>query len=896
MTLASGKQLGPYEILSPIGAGGMGEVYKARDIRLNRWVALKVLPAEVASDPDRLRRFEQEARSASALNHPNILSVYDVGSVNSISYMVTELIEGETLRDLLLGGPLPIKKLLELAGQVAEGLASAHEAGIVHRDLKPANIMVSRDGFAKILDFGLAKVQEAAGGLGSGADTEASTREASETGPGALVGTVSYMSPEQASGKRVDFRSDQFSFGSILYEMATGKRAFPYENNIDTLSAILHDEPEPVPKIPPPLRWIIERCLSKAVADRFLSTGDLARDLRSLREHVDEVTGERRRGEAAASGRRGRFTRAAALATILVLIGVLAASILQHRSASSSDRLLRVSVLPPPGGALTVNGSAPAPVAISPDGRRLVFGVKDTSGVDLLWFRSIDTNATEPLAGTEGATYPFWSPDGRFIAFFANGRLKKIPASGGVVQTVCEARDGRGGSWTAKGTILVAPDSVGPIYEVSESGGNPKPVTAEGLSRTDFSHRWPGVLPDGSHFLYLARHPGGKSTDDGIYVGSTRSPERRLLLRDISNAAYSAPGFLLFVREGVLMSVPFDASRLKLTGDAVPLGERISYHAYRWNGAFSVSDNGILAYQGEGIDTARLTWVERAGRQIGTLGTPGDYGGVRLSPDGLRCAVELRDPATGMIDIWVYDLARGVASRLTSGSTSVSPVWSSDGRRILFSSNRRGHWDLYEKVVTSTSVEEILYETLSDKTPTHWSNDGNSVLFNNAGTGLMHRWEIWELSVPSRSAAPYLRSAFDERDGSPSPDGRILAYVSAESGRQEIYVQVFPEGSEKRRVSTAGGRQPSWRRDGSELYYVAPDDKLLVVKVRPGHPFEIEAPEVLCEGRFHPSASEIPSYAPSADGQRFLVVTEGSSGGRSSPISLVINWPMALRR
>ena len=817
----------------------MGEVYKARDVRLERHVAIKVLPAEFASDADRLRRFGQEARAASALNHPNILTVLDVGTEGSVSFIAMELVDGKTLRDLLATGPMPIKKLLDVGVQICEGLASAHEAGIVHRDLKPANVMVSRTELVKILDFGLAK-STAGRPEHETVDTATLTESASETEPGRLVGTVSYMSPEQAAGKRVDFRSDQFSFGAILYEMATGRRAFRRGSTIDTLSAILHENPEPITsqgvKVPPPLRWILERCLAKEPDGRFASTRDLARDLSSLRDHIDEMSDSTFGPGARAASPRPRVLRRPLVAGTLgaaLALALVGGSFLLSRSRAVNEPIT-LSLLPPANSIFNFNTSTPAPAAFSADGRRIVFGVRDASGKSLLWVQSLEEASPRPLAGTEGATYPFWSPDNRFIAFFAGGKLKKLDASGGIIETLCDARDGRGGSWSRGGDILIAPDSSGPIFELPASGGSLRAVTREDTPAGDFAHRWPSFLPDGRHFLFLRHNPARH--EDGIYLASVETSERKRLLPDSSNATYSPPGYLVFVRNGSLVAVSFDAGSLAVKGDPFLLSEHVNYHAYRWNGAFTLSENGRLAYEASApANAAVLTLFDRSGKVLGAVGPPADYGGIRLSPDEHQCAMEIRDPATGVLGIWVMELARGVATRLSSSaSMNVSPTWSPDGARIVYTSSRSGHWNLFSETPRRPARKRFSSVSRDDQSPTDWSPDGSVIAFNNTGPDPADKYQVWMFALAGKRPSAHLRSGFNERDAMFSPDGQLLAYVSDESGRQEIYVRPVRSANRKWQISNDGGTQPSWRRDGKELWYLGASSRLFAVSVKPG--------------------------------------------------------------
>jgi serine/threonine protein kinase len=892
--LSAGTRLGPYEILSPLGAGGMGEVYKARDIRLDRWVALKVLPADMASDPDRLRRFEQEARAASALNHPNILSVHDVGSVNSISYIIMELVEGKTLRDLLVPGPLPLKKLLDLAVQIAEGLASAHEAGIVHRDLKPANIMVSRDGFAKILDFGLAKVPAVAGGLGSGVDGDASTETASETGPGAIAGTVAYMSPEQASGKRIDFRSDQFSFGSILYEMATGRCPFRCETTVDTLAAILHDEPEPIvgdaSRIPAPLWWILERCLSKNSTDRFVSTRDLARDLARIRQHVSEtkaIYAHPRQPLQTTSSRR-RLLLLMLIVGAALVVSLLAA--IKMRSGSSDrPRAIRLQILPPPNTTFDLDSSSPSPVALAPNGTQLVFGARDSSGKSFLWLRRLADLEAGQLPGTEGAAYPFWSPDSRSIGFFAGDELKRVDAAGGPVQRLCNAAASRGGTWNRNGVILFASGVLGAIYRVGASGGEPIRVTEPKEGGPRPPHRWPFFLPDDHHFLFSAHGQTVSASDQNIYLGSLESPSSRLVLHDAANMAYSA-GHLLFARGDMLMTAGFDTRAFRVTSEPAPVLQQIFSHPYTRHAAFTASASGAMAYQPlNAADVSEVIWVDRSGKRVSTVAPPADYGGIRLSPDGQKLAVEVRDPRSRNTDVWVYDLNRGSATRLTAGAPmNDSPVWSPDGRRLVFASLRRSLWDLYEVSTEDFHEKQLALLPGVNKAPTDWSLDGRFIAFMTTEQEA-NRYALWRLSTSDNSVAPILKSAFSQWGAQFAPDGQWLAYEAADSGIGEVYVCSFPAATRRRQVSSGGGSQVRWRRDGKELFFVDGHGRMMAASVAAAGEIEIGRAEALFQAGLRPTATDIGLYGVAADGQRFVLnrVVEGHAG---PSIVVVLDW------
>jgi eukaryotic-like serine/threonine-protein kinase len=878
MSPLPGGRIGPYEILSSLGAGGMGEVYKAMDPRLDRIVALKVLPPDLASDPARLRRFTHESQLLSKLNHPHIVTVHECGQDGSTSYMAMEYVEGRTLQGLLRTGPLPARKLLDVSVQMAAGLASAHEAGIIHRDLKPGNVMLSKDGFVKIVDFGLAK---ATGGPPATDDSATSTR----SHPGQLVGTIEYMSPEQATGDRLDFRSDQFSLGVVLYEMASGIRPFHRETAMDTLAAIRHHEPLPLskvrPDLPAPLSWIVDRCLSKDPAERFSSTRDLANDLASLREHLVDLAPRRRTTWARTS------LSAAAVAVPLVLLGVLF-----WPRPRPPEAAVRFAVQPPADAFFNSDTARPAPPALSPDSRLLVFGARDPAGRSLLWVRPLDALEARPLPGTENATYPFWSPDSRFIGFFADGKLKKIPAAGGAVQTLGDARDGRGGAWSPKGDIVFAPDNEGPLHRIAAVGGASEAVTRlDTPGRPGLSHRWPQFLPDGERFLYTVLSVPPQPASE-VHAGSLRARDSRLLLTNASNAVFVAPNHLLFAREGTLMDASFDPGALTAAGEPIPVAERVHRHRYRRNAAFTATERALV-YQSDPMqEGARLVWVDRTGSEAGSVGAPADYGGLRLSPTGDRAAVEIRDSRTGNMDVWILELARGVATRLTSGAqVSDCPNWAPSGDSVLFTSNRSGRFDLYRRALSSPSDELVLL-TDRDKTPTDWSADGRVVVFDHGAPS--PTWDIWFWSADSKQATPFLATAFNERDGRLSPDGRWIAYASDESGAFEVYVRSFPRPGFKRQVSGEGGSQPVWRRDGKELFYLAANDRLMAVATRLGETFAADAPRPLFGRRLAASSSDSPLYDATPDGRRFLLSVR-SDPSVAPALSVVLNWTGDLR-
>jgi eukaryotic-like serine/threonine-protein kinase len=877
LTIQPGTRLGSYEILSPLGAGGMGEVYKARDPRLGREVAIKVLPESLASDRERLARFEQEARSASALNHPNIVTIYEVGMTGAVSWIAMELIQGATVRELVSAGPVPTKRLLALAAQTSDALAKAHAAGIVHRDLKPENLMVTKDGFVKILDFGLAKLVETRGPLVTSAETVADV-----TRPGVVLGTAGYMSPEQASGRPVDFRSDQFSFGSVLYEMATGKRAFSRGTTVETLTAIIRDEPEPIesiaPQAPLPLRWVVERCLAKDPEERYSSTRDLALDLSRFRDNASSSTGER-----PASGpvpKRRILAGALIPAIALAAAAGLLAGLRLHRAAAAAAAG-RFSVSLPPGTVYAPEEVSRG-VSVSPDGTRIAVEAF-SGGRRRLFVRALDSEEFSELAGSLDATGHFWSPDGRFVAFYAEGKLKKIPAAGGPPLEICDAPFALVGSWNRDGTILFSKFQPPGIYRVPDTGGEAVRIATPDLSRHETNLLWPQFLPDGRRFLYVASG-AGPTRSRALRLGSLDSKETRVVGATDSRVEYAPPGYLVFAKEGDLFAQPFDAAKAELRGEPILVASNVQFFFGPSHSAFSVSGTGVLAYQ-TAPRPSRLFWVDRRGNEVGRLGEPAVVKGLRISPDGARVAVDIEDRRTGTSDLWVFETARAVSTRLHSDAVDeILPVWSPDGTRVIYRSDRRGPPDVYEITVGVPGSERPLLERPGVQQPEDLSRDGRFLVYLDQAQSAL--WHIWLMPLRGdRRPVRWLDTRFNETNPRFSPDGRWIAFESNESGRPEIYAALTEGGGEKRRISPSGGRQPRWRTDGKELYYVAPDGYVVTVPVTPGPRLETGTPTPLF--RVEP---QIENYDAAGDGARFLI-SAPLDKVRESPIRVVVNWP-----
>jgi len=897
MTIAAGSRLGPYEIIAPVGAGGMGEVYRARDTRLGRDVAVKVLPSSYADNKDRLQRFEQEACAAGALNHPNILSIYDVGTHDGSPYVVSELLEGQTLRERLNGGVLPSRKAIDYARQIAHGLAAAHEKGILHRDLKPENLFLTKDERVKILDFGLAKLTGAADAQ---AQTEIPTRRI-DTDPGVVMGTVGYMSPEQLQGKAVDHRSDIFSFGAIFYEMLSRRRAFHGESAAETMSAILKEDPpdlsETNKNIAPALERVVHHCLEKNREARFHSASDLAFALEAL-SGATSISGQTATAIAPAWERPKRRERLVWIgATGLLGLALLAALpfvIAYFRSAPSTEpHATRFLIFPAEKSTLIGGGQH-----ISPDGLRLVYVAINADGKRLLWTRPLDSLTAQPLPGTEDAANPFWSPDGRFVGFFAAGsKLKKIEFTGGPTQTLADVQGSLGGAWNRDGVIVFSRSLGDRLFRVSATGGTSTPVTTLDESRKETAHLWPYFLPDGRHFLYLARSVQRENT--GIYVGTLDSKEQKLLVNADSSPVYAPPGFLLFVRERTLMAQPFDADRLQLTGEPFSIGEEVGYNAVNGRAFFSVSQTGVLAFLSGNILGTQLAWLDRGGKPLASVGTTAADSGLRLSPDGKRLAVSRLDLQAGSADIWLIDLARNTPSRFTFDPANESaPVWSPDGSRIVFASNRDGVANMYQRLSNGTGNDEVLLKSTDPTGPHDWSPDGRFILFGvlSPKTNV----DLWLLPLfGDQKPAPFIQTEFTETQGRFSPDGRWVAYASNESGAYQVYVQSFPTSGGKWQVSTGGGAQPQWRRDGKELFYLTPDRKLMAVEVNGAGPtFVPGVPKPLFEAHVNtvfPGFAGTTYYAVTGDGQRFLVNT---LAGDSTPVpfTIVLNWTAGLKR
>ena len=888
MTLNPGTKLGPYEIVAPIGAGGMGEVFKARDTRLERSVAIKVLPSEFATNPSLKLRFEREAKTISQLNHPHICTLHDVGSENGVAYLVMELLEGETLADRITRGPLPLSEVLKYGAQIAEALDRAHRAGITHRDLKPGNVMITRSG-AKLLDFGLAKENESGA---MAALTSVRTEKKPLTEEGTIVGTFQYMAPEQVEGQPADARTDIFAFGAVLFEMATGRRAFTGKSKASLIASILTTDPPSIasvqPLTPPALDRVVRTCLEKDPDDRWQSAHDLRLELQAIAEMGSQA------GVAApvVMRRKNRERMAWSLAALLALAtALLGVNAFRDRAAYRRVSPIRTSLLLPPGVDFAVNGEAPA---LSPDGKRVVFAVAAAGKPRVLLIRSLDSVTARELPGTDNASYPFWSPDGRHIAFFADGKLKKTQWSGGSPIALCDVSDARGGSWSHRGTIVFG-SRVGPIMRVPAAGGVATEATA--LAQENTTHRWPHFLPDGVHFLFMSSSGGGEDLGNAICVGSTAEKMLKPLVQ-VSSQPLFFREHLLFVRDQNLMAQRFDQSKLTTTGDAMPLAEQgIEFDPLFSRALLDISPAGSAVYRaGNAIVNSRLVWLDATGKEIGPAGEPDAYGRIRLSPDGTTVVYSVRGGSVKR-NLWTLELERGVKSRLTmSESIDSNPVWSPDGKRIAYSSallSKKGRFgDIYVKDL-ATGAEQILVETKNNKTPIHWSSDGQMLWYSEFGGGAQA--DIWFYTFADQKSHLYAGSKVAEGQPAMSPDGKWVAFQTNETGRVEVYVAPFPATGAKRQVSAGGGSSPRWRKDGKALFYstLAPNTSVVLVPITFTDWPQIGQAKTLFSYRSVVSAP--PAIDMTPDGQRFLLNARIGEEAPQAPFTLVQNLEAQLR-
>jgi Tol biopolymer transport system component len=895
MALSSGTRLGPYQITDTIGAGGMGEVYKARDPRLGRDVAIKVIPALFAADPARLHRFEQEARAAAALNHPNIVVLYDIGirepssgsGQATTSYIVSELLEGDTLRGRVESGALSVRKAVDYAAQIARGLAAAHEMGVVHRDLKPENVFVTADGRVKILDFGLAKLTER---QPAAAGVSMLPTAPPDTLPGVVLGTVGYMAPEQVRGVVVDHRCDIFAFGAVLYEMLSGHRAFHGDTTAETMTAILHQDPAGLPvaqrHIPAGLARIVDRCLEKDPRDRFQSAGDLAFALNALSGQTESTEVVAVSVAATTRGRLSWFVATAALIAAVAL-SIPAMKYLREMPAQAPEMRLVVT---------TPHSDDPLSVAISPDGRQLAF-VATVEGKTRLWIRPLDSTDARPLTGTDGASFPFWSWDNKALGFFAGGRLKRIDVAGGPAQVLANAVNPRGGTWNAHGVIIFQPEGGNnPLLRMPATGGTPSAVLPLAAGQT--MNRFPWFLPDGRHFLYFAA--GGSEGRGGVWIAALDAPNGRRLLDSDTAAIYASAGYLLFARQGTLVAHRFDLDLLQLAGEPFTLAEQVTADLVPRAAAISASTTGMVVYRNAtGTNARQLVWFDRTGEQSVALGAPDStMANVELSPNGTHVAVD-RDVG-GNRDIWLIETRRGISTRLSTDTASeMKPVWSPDGLSVVFNSNRSNvSYSIHRKLASGAGADDRLSPaTANSFGPADWSPDGQFLLYERytPQTGR----DLWALPmIGDREAFSVVTTQFEERDGQFSPDGRWIAFVSDKSGRHEVYVQPFAGAGGASQVSTTGGLQPRWRRDGkeNELFYIAPDGQLmatLLTVARDAQVIEAGTPTALFAT--HLAGGTVPrtnghQYAVGPDGQRFLINVETQEGS-PAPITVLLNWP-----
>jgi serine/threonine protein kinase/Tol biopolymer transport system component len=902
MALTPGTRLGPYEIQSALGAGGMGEVYRARDTRLERTVAIKILPPHLSSNPELNARFEREARAVSSLNHPHICHLYDIGSQDGTAFLVMEYLDGETLADRLRKGPLPLKQALEFGIQITEALATAHRAGILHRDLKPGNVMLTARG-AKLLDFGLAKAapalvpgSAAVSGMTPSTPTmtiaELSSPVKALTQRGTVVGTFQYMAPEALQEAEADARSDIFSLGCVLYEMVTGRRAFEGKSQLSVLTGILEHDPGPVSQIvstsPATLDYLVKTCLEKNPEERFQTAQDVKLQLKWI------AAGRTEKAPAIVAGRRPWVWWAVAAVAVLIAVISTGAYV---RLASRPSAVMKSSILPPAGASFVAVVPSSGPAVISPDGTRLAFTARDEKGKVLLYVRSLSSMTAKPLAGTEDATYPFWSADSREIGFFAQGKVKKISGNGGPAEALCDAVNGRGGAWNKDGVILFTPSAQAALMRVPARGGTPEPATTVDLAKNQNSHRWPHFLPDNRHFIFWARNAQG-AAEQAIYVGSLDSPEIKKILTGVSTATY-ASGYLLFERDQTLLAQPFDTERLELTGEATPLAEHVAANGATGVPEFSASESGTLVYQtGDATGSWDLLWLTRDGKPGGAVAEQERYYYPELSPDDSRLAVSLFNGTQGTADVWILDLKRGTKSRLTfSPGTQLSSVWSTDGKTVYYASNVKGANHIYSKAADGSAGEQtVLEEADAAEIPFGFPSDGRYLVFQRrASNDPRGNVAIWALPMfGDRKPFPIVQTPFDDIHPAVSPFGKWMAYQNTESGRSEIYVTQFPGGGARWQVSTKGGADAKWRGDGKELYFLDPSDNLMAVGVDTSGPApRMGVPHALFQAIG--VQRQVGTYVVTRDGKKFLI-NSGSTKQGNEPLTLVTNWTAELKK
>ena len=883
MPLSVGDKLGHYEILSLLGAGGMGEVYRARDTTLKRDVALKVLPATFLRDPERMARFQREAQVLASLDHPNIGHIYGIVDAEDSRGLVLALIEGPTLADRIEAGPLPEDEAIAIAKQIIEALEYAHDRGVVHRDLKPANVKTTPEGVVKVLDFGLAKVLEDE--PPASLLTNSPTLTVGHTQAGVILGTAAYMSPEQAVGRPVDRRSDIFSFGAVLYEMLSGRRAFGGATTPDVLEAVVRSEPD-WSKLPgdtsDTFQRLLRRCLVKDRKQRLQAIGEARIVLQSFLENPAEEP-------SSAAPRRSVFMWLWPTVAAILLAALSGVAWRHFHETPPEERLMNSTLLPPEGTSFGGGINAPA---LSPDGSRIVFPATSSDGKEQLWMRRLDSATAQPLPGTEEGISPFWSPEGRFLGFGDGTKLKKIDVMGGPPVTVAENLPGplRGASWSPQGVIVFSVNAPGPILRVSATGGAISPATAFEKDKDSSVHRFPWFLPDGRHFLYISSQLG----DIPVRVGSLDEPDKagKVVVQANSPALYSQ-GHLLYLRQNTLMAQPFDVQRLITTGEAVSIAERVyTVGAPSRLAVLAVSSTGLLAYQSMPTVESRVVWKDRRGKELGTLADPvsGPLEGLELSPDGKSLAVSLSDGSAS--DVWIYDLARGLRSRFTvDPAIDSDPIWSPDGKMIFWASNRNSAVsNIFRKPANGTGMDELIYADGFYKAPTSVSPEGKMLLYQTHGSGTDGILVVpLAPEQPGAKLEPHRLLESQSSSGQFSGDGKWVAYDSDESGSEEVYAIPFPGPGGRRQISSGGGSSPRWRQDGKELFYLAPGSRLMAAEVSlRTDTLEIGKIQTLFEAR------RVDSYDVSTDGQKFIVEEIGRV--REPPLTLIQNWSSMLKK